>query len=176
MPSSHIPSTKRGHPALIRRGSHHCISISPDTLTIIHIRRAARGAHFRRRVQPCPTGLASVALLISAPSRLRVSRSDGRGDAKHAEGCRTRRLLSMACSTLFNKTNLCENCYNAQSPSARRLVWDSGFIAVLIEVEPPRITAVTIALPAQRPPCMSVGKRRHPPSSPSSGVTRGSAG
>ena len=76
-----------------------------------HFRRVARGAHFRRRVQPCPTGLASVALLISAPSRLRVSRSDGRGDAKHAEGCRTRRLLSMACSTLSNKTNFCENCY-----------------------------------------------------------------
>jgi hypothetical protein len=59
---------------------------------------------------------------ISAPSRLRVSRSDAHRDAEHAERCRTRRLLSMACSTLFNKTNLCENCYTCSifiSPAAR---------------------------------------------------------
>jgi hypothetical protein len=58
---------------------------------------------------------------ISAPSRLRVSRSDAHRDAEHTERCRTRRLLSMACSTLFNKTNLCENCYTCSisiSPTA----------------------------------------------------------
>ena len=38
-------------------------------------------------------------------------------------------------------------------------------IAVLIEVEPPWTSAVTIALPARRPACMSVGERRHPTSS-----------
>jgi len=61
---------------------------------------------------------ASAALLISAPSRLRVSRSDARRDAEYAEGWRTRRLLSMAGVTLPNKTNPCENCYNFQSPLA----------------------------------------------------------
>jgi hypothetical protein len=72
----------------------------------------ARGARLQRRVQPRPTGLVSAALRLSAPSRLRVSRSDARGDAEHAERWRTMRLLSLACATLSNKTNLCENCYN----------------------------------------------------------------
>jgi hypothetical protein len=59
-------------------------------------------------------------LPISAPPRLRVSRSDAHRDAEHAEGWRTRRLLSMAGATLPNQTNLCENCYNSQSPLAPR--------------------------------------------------------
>jgi len=50
---------------------------------------------------------------LSAPPRLRVSRSDAHRDAEHAEGWRTRRLLSMAGATLSNKTNLCENCYKS---------------------------------------------------------------
>ena len=70
----------------------------------------------QRRVQPRPIGLVSAALPLSAPSRLRVSRSDARGDAEHAEQCRTRHLLSIACSTLSNKTNLCENCYKSALP------------------------------------------------------------
>jgi hypothetical protein len=39
----------------------------------------------------------------------------------HAEGRRTRRLLSLASVTLPNKTNLCENCYKcsiSMSPTA----------------------------------------------------------
>jgi hypothetical protein len=38
----------------------------------------------------------------------------------HAERCRTKRLLSMACATLSNKTNLCENCYNPPYCASRR--------------------------------------------------------
>ena len=159
--------------------------------------RAKRKAKNRcQPMQPRPAGLVSTALPCSAPSRPCMSRSDlGRCGSEFWDcfapphervQCTKRRAAGgemwykasfrcrvQPCST---RPNLCENCYNAQSPSARRLVRDSGFIAVLIEVEPPRITAVTIELPAQRPPCMSVGKRRHPPSSPSSGVTRGSTG
>jgi len=62
---------------------------------------------------------ASAALPISAPPRLRVSRSDAHRDGEHAERWRTRCLLSLAGATLPNQTNLCENCYNAQSPLAR---------------------------------------------------------
>jgi hypothetical protein len=78
-----------------------------DTLTPVRVYR------LRQRVHPRPTGLVSAALPISAPSRLRVSRSDARGDAEHAERWRMRRLLSIACATLSNKTNLCENCNNS---------------------------------------------------------------
>jgi len=54
-----------------------------DTLTPVRIYRIARDARLQRRVHPRPTGLVSTALPISAPSRLRVSRSDARGDAEH---------------------------------------------------------------------------------------------
>jgi hypothetical protein len=84
-----------------------------DTLTPVRVYRIARDTRLRRRVHPRPTGLVSAALPISAPSRLRVSRSDARGDAEHAERWRMRRLLSIACATLSNKTNLCENCNNS---------------------------------------------------------------
>jgi len=55
-------------------------------------------------------------LSIFAPSRLRVSRFDARGDA---ERCRTKRLLSLACLTLSNETDLCENCNNPVCASCR---------------------------------------------------------
>jgi len=55
-------------------------------LTFVRVCRIARGARLRRQVQPRLTGLVSAALLLSAPSRLRVSRFDARGDAEHAEG------------------------------------------------------------------------------------------
>jgi hypothetical protein len=50
---------------------------------------------------------------LSAPPRLRVSRSDAHRDAEHAKGWRTRRPLSMAGATLPDKTNLYENCYKS---------------------------------------------------------------
>jgi hypothetical protein len=50
-----------------------------DTLTPVRVYRIARDTRLRRRVHPRPTGLVSAALPISAPSRLRVSRSDARG-------------------------------------------------------------------------------------------------
>ena len=76
-----------------------------DTLTPVRIYRIARDTRLRRRVHPRPTGLVRAALPLSAPSRLRVSRSEARGDAEHAERWRMRRLLSIACATLSNKTN-----------------------------------------------------------------------
>ncbi len=74
-----------------------------DTLTPVRVCRVAQGVR-------------SAALPISAPPRLRASRSDAHRDAEHAEGGRTRRLLSMAGATLPNKTNLCENCYKSALP------------------------------------------------------------
>jgi len=54
-------------------------------LTLVRVCRIARSARLRRQVQPRPTGRVSAAFPLSAPSRLRVSRSDARGDAEHAE-------------------------------------------------------------------------------------------
>ncbi len=65
-------------------------------LTLARVCRIARGARLRRRVQPCPTGLVSTAIPLSAPSRLRVSQSDALRDVEHAGRCRARRLLSIA--------------------------------------------------------------------------------
>jgi hypothetical protein len=62
----------------------------------------------------------STVLPLSAPSRLRVGRFDARGGAEYAEGWCTRRLLSMVCSILTNKTDLCENCYNPLYRSCHR--------------------------------------------------------
>ena len=74
-----------------------------DTLTFTQVCRVAQGVR-------------SAALPISAPPRLRASRSDAHRDAEHAEGGRTRCLLSMAGATLPNQTNLCENCYKSALP------------------------------------------------------------
>ena len=54
-----------------------------DTSTLVRVCRIARGARLRRRMHPRPTGLVSAALPLSAPSRLRVSRSDARGEMSH---------------------------------------------------------------------------------------------
>ena len=65
-------------------------------------------------------GCSPVQQSLREPRCLRVSWSDAHRDAEHAEGWRTRRLLSMVCSILTNKTDLCENCYNPLYRSCHR--------------------------------------------------------
>ncbi len=91
-----------------------CLSQFSDALPPIQAAVSREVSACSDRCSPVQPNVVSAALPLSVPSRLRVSRSDARGDAEYAERCRTRRLLPMACSTLSYKTNLCENCCNNQ--------------------------------------------------------------
>ena len=67
-----------------------------------------------------PSDRMSTTLTISAPSRLRVSRCNARGDAEHAE----RRRTASASDGVFNSVQQdqpCEHCYPCSILSARSL-------------------------------------------------------
>jgi len=98
-----------------------------STLSSSQIRWPSSGSAVSHKTPASGDGCSPIQRSLREPRspspRLRVSWSDAHRDAEHAEGWRTRRLLSMAGATLPNKTNLCENCYNppytgVPSPSA----------------------------------------------------------